>query len=312
MDADRTDLAEPAIRRLSELARDEEGTAYWALRANTPFHGWGRAGQVETTDLILSALARWQRLGANSVDLKPLIQRGALFLLKNTNSSGAWSSSQATVRALLALIEITPAVAQHDPPDIEILLNGASAGRIRLGRQHTISGPVIVQVSRFVHPGANELSIRSQGTEPIELQFNASWYEPWTRPHDASDFAMHTELSTTKAAVNEAVTYRVHITRPAFRGYGMMIAEIGLPPGAEVDRGTLAAIIGDPKTGVDSFEVAPDHVTFYVWPRASDLSFQFIFRPRFTMRARMAQSVLYDYYNPDERALLVPQIFGVN
>jgi len=313
MDAGRADLAEPAIRQLTALARDEQGAAYWALRANTPFHAWGRAGQVETTALVLSALAKWRKPGRGGMDLTALLQRGTLFLLKNTDSSGAWPSSQETVRALLALIEISGAAANKGPSEVEILVNGVSAGLIALDRgRQTVSGPAIVQVSHLLRPGANELSIRSDGTEPVQLQFNASWYEPWTRPRTVNEFAMQTELSTTKARVNEAVTCRVKITRSAFRGYGMMIAEIGLPPGVEVDRGTLASVTDDPKSGVDSFEVAPDHVTFYVWPRASDSSFQFVFRPRFAMKARMAPSVLYDYYNPDERVFLVPKTFSVN
>jgi hypothetical protein len=314
MDAGRPDLAEPGIRRLCELAKDEQGTAYWALRANTPFYGWGRVGQVETTALVLSALAKWQKLGRNGTDLTALIHRGALFLLKNTDSSGAWSSSQATVRALLALLDISTAIPRKGSSDVEILLNGMSAGRITTaGRQYTVSGPVIVDVSHLMRPGTtNEVSIRSNGTEPVQLQFNAAWYERWTQPHTTNAFTLNTEFSTTTAAVNEAVTCHVKITRSAFRGYGMMIAEIGLPPGAEVDRGALESVVNDLKTGVDSFEVTPDHITFYVWPRAADSTFQFIFRPRFAMKARMAQSVLYDYYNPDERVVLVPQTLNVN
>jgi hypothetical protein len=212
-----------------------------------------------------------------------------------------------------ALIEISGAAANKAPSEVEILLNGVSAGRIALGKgSQTISGPAILQVSHLLHPGANQLSIRSHGTEPLQLQLNASWYQPWNHPRTASEFAMQTKLSTTKAQVNEAVTCRVKITRSAFRGYGMMIAEIGLPPGVEIDRGTLASIIDDPKSGVDSFEVAPDHVTFYVWPQASDSNFQFVFRPRFAMTVRTAPSVLYDYYNPDERVSLAPETFAVD
>jgi hypothetical protein len=92
----------------------------------------------------------------------------------------------------------------------------------------------------------------------------------------------------------------------------MLIAEIGLPPGVEVDRGILAGIMSDPKNGVDSFEVMPDRVTFYIWPRAGDSTFAFVFRPRFAMKARTAQSVLYDYYNPEERVVLVPENFTVS
>lgn len=65
------------------------------------------------------------------------------------------------------------------------------------------------------------------------------------------------------------------------------------------------------KNGVDSYEIAPDHVTFYVWPRAADVKFRFLFRPRYAIEARSAQSTLCDFYNPDARVVLPPQTFIV-
>lgn len=313
MDAGHADLAESSVRRLCALATNEQGMAYWAFRTNTPFHGWGRAGQVETTALVLSALAKWRKLGRGGSELQQVIDRGALFLLRNTDASGAWSTSQSTVRALLALLEIPAASPPNAPANVDILFNGSGGGRIALSERSKISGPATLDLSSLVRPGAaNNLLIRTDGSEPIQLQLTITWYEPWTKSHSVKDFAMKTEFSTTRAAVNQAVTCRVKITRGAFRGYGMMIAEVGLPPGVETDRGTLESILDDAKSGVDSFEVAPDHITFYVWPRASDSNFQFVFRPRFPMQARMAQSALYDYYNPDEAVVIVPAEFSVN
>ena len=122
---------------------------------------------------------------------------------------------------------------------------------------------------------------------------------------------MQVHYNALTAAVNDPVACDVVISRPSFRGYGMMIATVGLPPGAEVDRGLLEDLINDGKSGVDSYEVEPDHVTFYVWPRAADVRFRFVFRPRYAMKARAAQSLLYDYYNPDERVVLEPATFVV-
>jgi hypothetical protein len=111
---------------------------------------------------------------------------------------------------------------------------------------------------------------------------------------------LQVHYSTAETSPNQPVRCDVTVSRPTFRGYGMMIAEVGLPPGAEVDRGTL----DDAK--VDSYEMAPDHVTFYVWPNANDTKFSFTFRPRYAIHAVSAPSVLYDYYNPDARTVLPP------
>ena len=69
---------------------------------------------------------------------------------------------------------------------------------------------------------------------------------------------------------------RVEAERIGFAGYGMMIAEIGLPPGVEVDRESLEKA---KQNGVDGYEVQPDRVVFYLWPSAGGSHFQFVFRP---------------------------------
>jgi len=89
----------------------------------------------------------------------------------------------------------------------------------------------------------------------------------------------------------------------------MMLAEVGLPPGAEVDRASLEA--AKESGGVSSYEVLPDRVVFYVWPTAGGSQFEFGFRVRYGMDAWSAPSSLYDYYNPEAAAVVKPVKFSV-
>jgi hypothetical protein len=50
---------------------------------------------------------------------------------------------------------------------------------------------------------------------------------------------------------------------------------------------------------------------FYLWPSAGGIKFQFSFRPRFDMNAMSAPSMLYDYYNPEANAVVLPVGFAV-
>jgi hypothetical protein len=50
---------------------------------------------------------------------------------------------------------------------------------------------------------------------------------------------------------------------------------------------------------------------FYLWPEAGGVDFSFTFRARLRMNALAQPSVLYDYYNPDERVSLPPVRFVV-
>jgi hypothetical protein len=311
MEANKPELAGPLVEQLGRLAQDEQGAAYWALRANTPFHGWGRSGQVETTALVVSALARWRKAGRGDAALTTLIDRGALFLLQNADAGGAWATSQATVGALTALLDIWGHDDVARAAQIEVRVNGVSGGKVMLPGGRTVRAPLVVDISRLLRAGANEVSLTGFEPRALQVQLTAAWYQAWSPKRGAKDLDMEVRFSALTAAVNDSVACDVAISRPAFRGYGMMIAEVGLPPGAEVDRGVLEDVIGDGQSGVDSYEVEPDHVTFYVWPRAADVKFRFVFRPRYAMRAQAAQSVLYDYYNPDARVVLAPEKFVV-
>jgi hypothetical protein len=166
-------------------------------------------------------------------------------------------------------------------------------------------------VSRFLRAGANEVSLAGFTGRAQQVQLTARWYDPWGEKRPSNEFDMQLHYRAVSARVNDAIACDVVISRPAFRGYGMMIADVGLPPGAEVDRGILEDIVSDRNSGVDSYEIAADHVTFYVWPRAADVKFRFLFRTRYAIKARSAQSTLYDFYNPDARVVLPPQTFIV-
>lgn len=309
LDAKKPELARAAIVRLRGLVHDEQGMVYWHLQRNTPYFGWGRAGRIEATALVVTALSRWRKQAGDDPSLGSLIDRGALFLLRSKDEFGMWLSTQATVRAYAALLETVVGANAGEPETVEVHVNGANAGQVRLPGGRTVQGPVTVDVSRFIKPGvANELSFTAPGGRlMVETRYAAAWYEPWKGPVTSVQLGLGVRYSAAEASPNQPVRCDVTVSRPGFRGYGMVIAEIGLPPGAEVDRGTLTDLLDDRNAGVDSFEVAPDHVTFYVWPRAADSKFSFTFRPRYPERARTAPSVLYDYYNPDEKALLTPE-----
>ncbi len=312
LEANKPELAGPLVEQFVRLAQDERGAACWVLRANTPYHGWGRSGQVETTALVVSAMARWRKAGRGNEALNTLIDRGALFLLQNADAGGAWATSQATVAALTALLDTWSQDDGAKAAQIEVRVNGVSGDKVLLPAGRTVRAPLVLDVSRLLRAGANEILLTGFEPRAQQVQVSAAWYETWGPKRKAKELDMDVHYNALTAAANDSMACDVVVLRPSFRGYGMMIATVGLPPGAEVDRGVLESLIDDGKSGVDSYEAEPDHVTFYVWPRAADVKFRFVFRPRYAMKARAAQSVLYDYYNPDERVVLEPPKFVVS
>lgn len=310
--------ATPVIARLRALEHREADTSYWLLEMNTPFYGWGRAGRVETTSLVLRALA-----AAGDASDSDMESRGLLFLLKEQDRYGEWYSTQATI---LALDTIASVGAQSSTASVatkaEVFVDGVSAGVITLPPAGEIAMPVETNLSRFLASGAHRVEVKqASGAARASYQMVANYYIPWSNTNIGTD--LHHESSSNEAvrlavnydkqdaAIGDVVRCSVDAERMGFRGYGMMLAEIGLPPGAEVDRASLERAMRDSGWQINQYDVLPDRVIVYLWPYAGGTKFTFDFKERYGVNALTTASTLYDYYNPDARAVVQPVRFTV-
>lgn len=316
----RADHIANARALLLQLAHREGGAIYWNLEANTsPFYGWGTAGRVETTALAVEALVRMQ---ADKTQHKPddelrdLTQGGVQYLLTHKDHYCVWYSTQATENAVEAIIYALK-MGNEDvaAQDATLLVNGRSAGVLHLPASKDVVGPVVVELPDALNKGNNKLELSVPGGAALmNAQVISTWYIPWAessataiqnfKPGDTRALRLQVKFDRTQPALGDSVTVHVEAERVGFRGYGMMLEEIGLPPGAEVDRSSLES--------VDSYEVQPDRVVFYVWPSAGGAKFDFRFRLRYRCDALTAPSLLYDYYNPENHAVVAPTHFVVH
>ena len=173
----------------------------------------------------------------------------------------------------------------------------------------------------MVHGGANTLEfIGTADSTFANAQITASLYIPW-----AQDAAGKTESTVpgksfgldfgyacdaANARVGRAINCTVSARRFGSESYGMMLAEVGLPPGADVDRASLGKLL-DSWT-ISRYELQPDRIVFYLWPSTAEgEKFSFRFTPRYSIHAKAAPAALADYYNPELKAVLAPQSFAV-
>ncbi len=309
-----------ALGRLTALAHSEGGASYWALETNTPFYGWGLAGRIEATALAVQALAVSGTTAAGADDL---VNRGLLFLLRQKDRFGVWYSTQATVNvldALVTLLEKREPASAGASSTAEIVVNDKRVASVEMPPAHKLSNPITMDLSPFLSIGSNRIQIRrAAGSAQATAQVVATHYEPWpavtapTNAGQASAGALRLRVSfdKTEAKIGDEIKCAVEAERVGFRGYGMMLAEIGLPPGADVDRASLERAVKESDWGVDQYDVLPDRLIVYLWPQAGGTRFQFEFRPRFGVAAQTAPSVVYDYYNPEARAVVAPTRFIV-
>jgi uncharacterized protein YfaS (alpha-2-macroglobulin family) len=319
-EAHERDRAAQAIARLTSLARREGDTSYWSIETNTPFYGWGQAGRVETTALVLQALATRDVANVTQQhDDTESINRGLLFLLRQQDRYGVWYSTQATVQVLAALTRMLAereARAAEATDAAEIIVNGKRATTLAMPRAGELAGPFTIDVSSYLTTGSNRVEIRRNArSAQASAQLVASHYERWDeaeRPRETNQpLRLKVAFDKTELKTGDEVSCRVEAERVGFHGYGMMLAEIGLPPGADVDRASLDQAMTESGWDINRYDVLPDRVVVYLWPRAGATRFAFKFRPRYGLKAQSAPSVLYDYYNPEARIELRPTRFVV-
>jgi hypothetical protein len=321
MDAGEKSRAEKAVAKLRTLAREEAGTSYWNLESNTPFYGWGLAGRIETTALAVNALKRDGETGRRGDGAKSgdLVNRGLLFLLRNKDRYGVWLSTQATINVLDTLISLNEGeIAMSDATGgAEIIVNGKRVSSVAMPPGGSLSDPITVDLSSFLSRGNNRVEIRRSGNATrASAQVVETHYEPWEqgaaeqreniRLRNSSALRLAVSYDKLEAKIGEEIVCAVTAERVGHRGYGMMLAEIGLPPGADVDRESLERAAQESGRDLNHYDVLPDRVIVYLWPRAGGLKFSFKFKPRYGVKAQTAPSALYDYYNPEARVALAP------
>ncbi|HEY8563502.1 MAG TPA: MG2 domain-containing protein [Pyrinomonadaceae bacterium] len=304
--------AQIVVEKLEKLARPDNSFGQFWTTPGTPFYGWGKSAGIETTALVVQAFLRF---APPQPDLRyqRYIFGGLNHLLKNKDRYGVWYSTQTTVNALDALIlfqRIRSTVEKSgDQERVEIFVNGAKAQEFSLSASG-LSKPFIFDATPFLSENENRLEIKTAGARNLTMaQVVSQYYVDWNEAREVSPyFDLRIEFDKLQAKPTEEITCRVGAQRKNNQ-FGMVLTEIGLPPGADVDRGSLERAKAD--SYFSSFDVLPDRIVIYSWMGSQPLEFAFKFRPRFGLNAQSAPSQIYDYYNEEARAIVAPARFEV-
>jgi uncharacterized protein YfaS (alpha-2-macroglobulin family) len=320
-----TDVAAKASLRaelLQTAERDGHG-AHWSSPGYSPFYGWGHAGDLETTALVFDALAQ-KKTTANE---QAINNEAMLYILDSQDRYGIWYSGQATVRVLKALLPM--AIEQIKTPatssEFRLSVNGVPLAGNDAEALHAdpklLEAPRSVDLTRFLKAGSNQLVFTNAAANSLaSASASVNYYVPW---HEAAtpaqaktqtgkdaglDFGYQCAAGNVK--VGQSIECKVDVRRFGSIGYGMVLAEVGLPPGADVDRLSLAKLLDN--WTISRYELQPDRIVFYLWTsKAEGEHFSFRFTPRYAVRAKAAPATLSDYYNPDLRVVLAPQLSTV-
>jgi len=305
---------------LSTAVHGKDG-AYWDFDGYSPFYGWGASGRLESTALALTALET-AHIGTD----EPIENDALLYLLMHRDEYGIWMSGQATARVLKALLPVAIHQLQSSGTgSYTLTVNGkplaGDAGNALSVDSRLLDAPRSIDLSTLLHAGENTLEFAGGSDATVaNAQMSAWLYVPWSKETSGKtqttvpgkDFGLDFGYTCieTNAFAGQPIDCTVRARRFGSQSYGMLLAEVGLPPGADVDRASLGKLLDN--WTISRYELEPDRIVFYLWSGAAEgEKFSFRFTPRFAIHAKAAPARLMDYYNPDLSAVLAPQTFSV-
>jgi len=292
------------VDRLHGMRVEEGDSVYWQADLPSFMGATGDSGSMEATALAAIALMR-----ANA---HPDAVSGALaYLIQGKDSWGTWSTTQATILSLKAMLLANEQTGQAEgPATVRVSLNKEQTQEIVIDEGNADVVHLVTFDRGFSPSGANRVQIELEGGGNLMYQVATRYYLPWDR---VPKVEMMGELMTidvdydrTALAVNDTVAVDVGVKLNQPGVVKMALIDLGVPPGFTVLAEDLSRLV---EQGIIArYELTGRQIIIYLedFSSESPLRFSYRLRARFPMRAQTPPSSAYDYYNPADLTVQAP------
>lgn len=278
--------AKAALDKLESLGRD----GLWTTQRQSLCWSRGDGADLETTALAALALLRGGRDAS-----KAFAQ-----ITRRKDASGAWGSTQATILCIKALMEAASRGTFAGDTAVTLRVNGREVALDPITSENAI---VTQQVRLPVVDGENVIELSSTGPTTPSYQIFGRYYIPWgeTEPEPESPVDIDVVYDRTTLTRDDTLTMQVTLRYSGAETF-MLIADLGIPPGFDVDAAPLEALRAAGR--IDKFSMTARQVTLYFgrvgrgWTERLALPL----RPRYLMTVKTPRCEAYEYYTPEHRA----------
>lgn len=288
------------LEKLHGLRVEEKDTVHWKGGTGTVTFTQGDAADVETT-----ALATIAFLNANRY---PEITTKALtYIIQKKSAQGHWGSTQATILALKAMMLSLGSRTETVNAKVTVALNGAPVSELAVTPEDC-DVMRLVDLGEQTKAGNNTVALTIEGEGSMLYQVVGRFYTPWSAAQPVQEpMSIEVAYDKTQLAVNDVVTARVKVTNNRPGAAQMIIVDLGIPPGFEVQTADLEKLVED-KT-IQKYEMTGRQIIVYFERIAGSgvIEFQYGLRAKFPLRAQTPSSRVYEYYNPENEGTASPQ-----
>jgi hypothetical protein len=305
----RDGAAQSILQQLYDARVEEGDVVYWNTTAASFMGGTGESGSIETTALAAMAFLR--------ADAYSEAVGGALaYLAQAKDSWGTWSTTQATILSLKALLLANEKGGEAEgPATLQISLNQEQTQEIAITEENADVVHVVTFDGGFNPGGENRVRIELTGGGNLMYQVATRYYLPWDEvpePPGLEPITIDLAYDRAALAVNDTVTASVAVKLNVPGTVKMALVDLGVPPGFTVLTEDLDRMV-EYKV-ISRYELTGRQIILYIenLTQESPLRFEYRLRARFPMRAQTPPTAAYDYYNPTNVTVQAPVGMVVN
>jgi uncharacterized protein YfaS (alpha-2-macroglobulin family) len=295
-----------SIDQLLNARSDKDGKVFWTSEETGVF-SMGESAAVETTGLAVQALIK-------SGQSSEVSRKALLFITSKKESSGNWGTTQATIMALRALLLASEKSGADVRGHVSVVLNGKIVQQLDLTEANSDL------LHQFVLPGIDAASneIRLQfiradgGTGGLAYQVAGRYFVPWQRENAMEPLSIEVSYDRTKLAENDIATATATITSHLAATAKMVMVDLGIPPGFDLQSEDLDAFAEKSAGGrgghLEKYSLTATQAILYFDALAphQTLTMHYRLRAKYPIRAHTFQSHVYEYYDPQVSATAKP------
>jgi hypothetical protein len=298
---DRTFAVLQKLEKL-KVEKPEWKAACYPSKGQSLTYARGDAVTVETTALTALAMIKSGQFTAS-------VNQALAYLIKTKGAHGHWGSTSATILSLKALVAGLGGAKQQGKVNFTILVNGKEAGKGEVTEDNN-DVLQLFDLKEHTKVGANDVEIQVDGTTSMMYQIVGRHFEPWKKDTvkkpvlEVTVDYDRTDLSTADLLRAKA-TLKYNGDIPTY----MVIVDLGVPPGFDVDPGDFAEMVGSKKSGkIEKFSITARTVTLYVGDvKPGDVKvFEYSLKPKYPIKAKTPATTAYEYYTPSNNATAQP------
>lgn len=294
----KSDATMEVLKILVGMAKEKDGAVWWESGMPTVTWSRGDGAAVEASGHALYALIK-------SGKFSDVVTKGLTYLIRSKEASGMWPTTQGTIIAMRALIAALGGSTEDVKADVFVKMNGKQIKEINIDKTNA---DVMQQIDLTEYIGADnsvEISVKGEGSFLYEL--TSTYYLPWdVLPKPAiPPFDISVKYDRTSMSINDLVNVNVSVRLNKPGKAQMVMVDLGIPPGFEVQTPTLDELVGKK---IQKYTITPRQIIIYIESVSSDapLKLAYSLKAKYPIKAKVRSSRVYEYYNTADESVEQP------